>query len=408
MATNNKNNLRIGIDIGTSKVVCIIAEKNDEGINVLGLGTHNSAGLRNGVIIDIDSTVSAVKEAVNKAELMSGKQVNKAVVGISGGNVSGMNSEGVVPIKGRRVKDSEIERVMNAAQAQAIPEGHGLLHALPREFVIDNQTGVKRPLGMAGVRLEAKVHLVSCLKNTEENIGSCMRNCGIEVQNYVLEQLASSNAVLTKDEKKLGVCLIDIGGGTSDVAIFSDGSISHTINIPIAGEHVTSDIARAIQTPTSNAEDLKKRYGCAMSDLVNDEETIATQAINGKDQTFSRQALATVIEERYSEIFQIIKQKIGNINLNQDIPAGIVLTGGASRIEGISQLGEEIFQIPVRVGRPQGLIGLSDILSNPIYSTSIGLVLHAQKEIDEEYTDFVFLNNPGIFKKAFRWVQNTF
>jgi cell division protein FtsA len=409
MANNSKNNLRVGIDIGTSKVVCIIAENTSEGINVLGLGIQNSIGLRDGVIVDIESTVAAVKEAVSKAELMSGRQVTKAFVGISGGSVNGLNSSGAVPIKDKKVKMSEVEKVMSTAQAQRIPEGYELLHALPREFIIDNQPGVKAPLGMAGVRLEAHVHLVSCLKNSATNIGSCMKICGIDVQKYVLEQLASSHSVLTDDQKKLGVCLIDIGGGTSDVAIFSDGAISHTVNVPIAGTHVTNDIARAIQTSIQNAEDIKKKHGCAWSELADSDEMITTQSINGREnQSFSRHGLSTVIEERYQEIFQIIKQRMGNINLAQAIPAGIVLTGGASRIEGISQLAEAIFQAPVRVGKPQGLIGLSDILSNPIYSTAVGLILFAQKEQEEDYMDFAMLNEKGLLNKAFRWIQNTF
>ena len=236
-----------------------------------------------------------------------------------------------------------------------------------------------------------------------------MKICGIDVQKYVLEQLASSHSVLTEDQKKLGVCLIDIGGGTSDVAIFSEGSISHTVNIPIAGEHVTNDIARAIGTSIQNAEEIKKKHGCAWSDLADSDELITTQSINGREnQSFSRQGLSSVIEVRYQEIFQIIKQHLGNTNLTQLLPAGIVLTGGASRIEGISQLGEEVFQTPVRVGKTQGLIGLSDILSNPIYSTAVGLILFAQKEIDEDYMDFAMLNEKGLFNKAFRWIQNTF
>jgi cell division protein FtsA len=236
-----------------------------------------------------------------------------------------------------------------------------------------------------------------------------MKICGIDVQKFVLEQLASSHSVLTEDEKKLGVCLIDIGGGTSDVALFSDGAISHTVNVPIAGEHVTNDIARAIGTSIQNAEDIKKKHGCALSVLADSDEIISTKSINGRDnQSFSRQGLSSVIQERYQEIFQIIKQQMGSINLAQVIPAGIVLTGGASRIEGISQLGEEIFQIPVRVGKPKGLIGLTDILSNQIYSTAVGLILFAQKELEEDYMDFAMLNEKGLFNKAFRWIQNTF
>ena len=405
----NNQNIKVGIDIGTSKVVCLIAESNPEGLKVLGLGTHPSKGLKNGVVVDIESTVSAIQEATNKAELMSGIRVHQAYVGISGGSSNGLNSEGVVPIKDKKVKISDVEKVITAAKAQSIPDGYKLLHILAREYAIDQQSGIKEPLGMAGVRLEAKVHLVSCEKNAAENISSCMKACGISVQDYVLEQLASSYSVLSQDEKKLGVCLIDLGGGTSDVAIFMDDSISHTINIPVGGDHVTNDIARAIQTPTAQAEELKKKYGCASSSLTSEGEKISTPSINGRsDKVFSRQALADVIEHRYAEIFQMIRQRLEINDLSQYLPAGIVLTGGASKIEGISQLGEEIFQVPVRVGKPKGLIGLSDILKNPVYSTSTGLILYGQKVTEEEFVDFAFIREKGLFNKAFKWIQNNF
>ena len=405
----NNQNIKVGIDIGTSKVVCLIVESNPEGLKVLGLGTHPSKGLKNGVVVDIESTVSAIQEATNKAELMSGIRVHQAYVGISGGSSNGLNSEGVVPIKDKKVKISDVEKVITAAKAQSIPDGYKLLHILAREYAIDQQSGIKEPLGMAGVRLEAKVHLVSCEKNAAENISSCMKACGISVQDYVLEQLASSYSVLSQDEKKLGVCLIDLGGGTSDVAIFMDDSISHTINIPVGGDHVTNDIARAIQTPTAQAEELKKKYGCASSSLTSEGEKISTPSINGRsDKVFSRQALADVIEHRYEEIFQMIRQRLEINDLSQYLPAGIVLTGGASKIEGISQLGEEIFQVPVRVGKPKGLIGLSDILKNPVYSTSTGLILYGQKVTEEEFVDFAFIREKGLFNKAFKWIQNNF
>ena len=405
----NNQNIKVGIDIGTSKVVCLIVESNPEGLKVLGLGTHPSKGLKNGVVVDIESTVSAIQEATNKAELMSGIRVHQAYVGISGGSSNGLNSEGVVPIKDKKVKISDVEKVITAAKAQSIPDGYKLLHILAREYAIDQQSGIKEPLGMAGVRLEAKVHLVSCEKNAAENISSCMKACGISVQDYVLEQLASSYSVLSQDEKKLGVCLIDLGGGTSDVAIFMDDSISHTINIPVGGDHVTNDIARAIQTPTAQAEELKKKYGCASSSLTSEGEKISTPSINGRsDKVFSRQALSDVIEHRYAEIFQMIRQRLEINDLSQYLPAGIVLTGGASKIEGISQLGEEIFQVPVRVGKPKGLIGLSDILKNPVYSTSTGLILYGQKVTEEEFVDFAFIREKGLFNKAFKWIQNNF
>ena len=405
----NNQNIKVGIDIGTSKVVCLIVESNPEGLKVLGLGTHPSKGLKNGVVVDIESTVSAIQEATNKAELMSGIRVHQAYVGISGGSSNGLNSEGVVPIKDKKVKISDVEKVITAAKAQSIPDGYKLLHILAREYAIDQQSGIKEPLGMAGVRLEAKVHLVSCEKNAAENISSCMKACGISVQDYVLEQLASSYSVLSQDEKKLGVCLIDLGGGTSDVAIFMDDSISHTINIPVGGDHVTNDIARAIQTPTNQAEELKKKYGCASSSLTNEGEKISTHSINRRsEKIFSRQALADVIEHRYAEIFQMIKQRLEINDLSQYLPAGIVLTGGASKIEGISQLGEEIFQVPVRVGKPKGLVGLTDILKNPVYSTSVRLILYGQKVSEEELIDFAFIREKGLFNKAFKWIQNNF
>ena len=409
MASNGSNNIRVGIDIGTSKVVCLIAEYVDLELRVIGLGSQTSQGLKNGVIVDIESTVSAIESAVNDAELMSGKQVTSAFVGISGGHINGLNSEGVVGIKDKKVKVSDVDRVITAAQAYAIPDDSQLLHVLPRDYIIDQQNGIREPLGMAGVRLETKVHLVTCNRNSAQNISSCMKACGITVEGFVLEQLASSYSVLSEDEKELGTCLIDMGGGTSDVAVFQNGAISHTANIPTSGDHITKDIARALQTPSLQAEELKKKYGCASSSIIHENETIEVPGMAGrKNKIFSRMALASVIEQRYLDIFGLIKQKLNLSSLENNIPAGIVITGGTSRMEGVAQLAEEVFNAPVRIGSPSGLIGLSDILRNPIYATAVGLVLYSQKSQEEDHMNYLFMKDKNIFNKAFRWIQNNF
>lgn len=389
------NRMIVGLDIGTSKVVCIVGEITPEGeVEIIGIGSHPSRGLKKGVVVNIESTVQSIQRAVEEAELMAGCQINAVYAGIAGSHIRSLNSHGIVAIRDREVFQPDIERVIDAAQAVAIPADQKILHILPQEYVVDTQEGVKEPLGMSGVRLEAKVHLVTCAVNAAQNIEKCIRRCGLEVQDIILEQLASGYAVLTEDEKDLGVCLVDIGGGTTDIAVFTDGAIRHTAVIPIAGDQVTNDIAMALRTPTPHAEEIKIKYGCALASLAGENETIKVPSVGDRiDRDLSRQALAEVVEPRYDELFTLIQAELRRSGFEDLIAAGVVLTGGTSKMEGVVELAEEIFHMPVSIGRPQGVSGLNDIIRNPIYSTAVGLLLYGAKQ---QYEGVVIPANAGM------------
>ena len=382
MTSSLNNQLIVGLDIGTSKVVCIVAERNLDGVvEIIGIGMHPTRGLKKGVVVNIESTVQSIQRAVEEAELMAGCQIRSVYVGIAGSHIRSMNSHGIVAIRDREVLQPDIDRVIDAAQAVAIPADQKILHILPQEFLIDEQEGVKEPLGMSGVRLEAKVHLVTCAVNAVQNIEKCIRRCGLEVESVILEQLASGYSVLTEDEKDLGVCMCDIGGGTTDIAVFTDGAIRHTAVIPIAGDQVTNDIAMALRTPTPNAEEIKIKYGCALTSLAGENETIKVASVGGRqDRDLSRQSLADVVEPRYDELFTLIQAELQRSGFEDLVAAGIVLTGGTSKMEGVVELAEEIFHMPVSIGKPTGFQGLSDIIRNPIHSTGVGLLLYGAEQ----------------------------
>lgn len=381
MTSADNGRMIVGLDIGTSKVVAIVGELNAEGdIEVIGIGSQVSRGLKRGVVVNIDSTVVAIRRAIEEAELMAGCKIHSVYAGIAGSHIKSLNSHGIVAIRDREVNSADIDRVIDAAQAVAVPADQRILHILPQEYAIDNQEGIKEPFGMSGVRLEAKVHLVTCAVNAAQNIENCIRRVGLEVEDIILEQLASSHSVLSEDEKELGVCMVDIGGGTTDIAIFTDGAIRHTAVIPIAGDQVTNDIAMALRTPTQNAEDLKIKYACALAQLAGADETIKVPSVGDRPaRELSRQALAEVVEPRYDELFTLINAEIRRSGFEDLIPAGIVLTGGTAKIEGAIELAEEIFHMPVRLGVPQSVKGLGDVVSNPIYSTGVGLLHYGQK-----------------------------
>tara|TARA_R110002020_G_scaffold89693_3_gene219044 strand:- start:30708 stop:31913 length:1206 start_codon:yes stop_codon:yes gene_type:complete len=371
----------VGLDIGTSKVVALVGEIGADGeLEIVGIGSHPSRGLKKGVVVNIESTVQSIQRAIEEAELMAGCQIHSVFAGIAGNHIRSLNSHGIVAIRDREVAQADIERVLDAGQAVAIPADQKVLHILPQEYVIDNQEGVREPLGMSGVRLEAKVHLVTCALNAVQNIEKCIRRCGLEVEDVILEQLASSYAVLTEDEKELGVCMVDIGGGTTDIAIFTEGAIRHTAVIPIAGDQVTNDIAMALRTPTQYAEEIKIRYACALAKLAGPEETIKVPSVGERPpRDLSRQALAEVVEPRYDELFTLIQAELRRSGFEDMIPAGIVLTGGTSKMEGAVELAEEIFHMPVRLGMPQEFKGLTDVVRNPIYATSVGLLHYGNR-----------------------------
>jgi cell division protein FtsA len=374
--------LTVGLDIGTSKIVAIVGKKNSEGhIDIIGIGSHASKGLKRGVVVNIETTVNAIQRAIEEAELMAGCQIHSVYAGIAGSHIRSMNSHGIVAIRDREVVQADIDRVIDAAQAVAIPADQKVLHILPQEYVIDSQEGIKEPLGMSGVRLEAKVHLVTCAVNAAQNIEKCVQKCGLEVDDIILEQLASSYAVLTDDEKELGVCVVDIGGGTTDIAIFTGGAIRHTAVIPIAGDQVTNDIAMALRTPTQNAEEIKVKYACALTQLAGAEETIKVPSVGERPpRDLSRQALAEVVEPRYEELFTLIQSELRRSGFEDVVAAGIVLTGGTSTMEGVVELAEEIFHMPVRLASPQGISGLADVVNNPMYSTGVGLLMYGLQQ----------------------------
>lgn len=382
MAHASDNKMIVGLDIGTSKVVAIVGAITPEGqLEIVGIGSHRSNGLKKGVVVNIESTVLSIQRAIEEAELMAGCQIHSVYAGIAGSHIRSLNSHGIVAIRDREVFSQDLERVIDAAQAVAIPADQKILHILPQEFLIDEQDGVKEPLGMSGVRLEAKVHLVTCAVNAAQNIEKCIRRCGLEVEDIILEQLASSYSVLTEDEKELGVCVVDIGGGTTDIAIFKDGAIRHTGVIPIAGDQVTNDIAMALRTPTPNAEEIKIKYACALAKLTSPDETIKVPSVGDRQpRDLSRQALAEVVEPRYDELFTLVQAELRRSGYEDLLAAGIVLTGGTSKMEGVIELAEEIFHMPVRLGAPQNIRGLSDIVNNPIYSTGVGLLIYAMKQ----------------------------
>ena len=379
------SNMIVGLDIGTSKVVSIVGEVNAEGgLNIVGIGRHKSRGLKKGTVVNIESTVQSIQRAIEEAELMAGCQIHSVYAGIAGSHVRSMNSHGIVAIRDKEVFPADIERVIDAAQAVAIPADQKVLHILPQEYIIDSQEGVKEPLGMSGVRLEAKVHLVTCATNAAQNIEKCIKRCGLETDEIILEQLASSYSVLTEDEKELGVCLVDIGGGTTDIAIFTEGAIRHTGVIPIAGDQVTNDIAMALRTPTDHAEELKIKYACALSQLASPDDMIMVPSVGERPpRELSRQALADVVEPRYDELFHLIQAEIRQSGFEDMLAAGMVFTGGTSKMEGVAELAEEIFHMPVRIGMPVEVNGLVDIVRNPTYSTAVGLLLYGMRQSQE-------------------------
>ncbi|MFZ1623760.1 MAG: cell division protein FtsA [Gammaproteobacteria bacterium] len=380
MSRKDDKHIIVGLDIGTSKVVAIVGELQVDGqIEVIGFGMHPSKGLKKGVVVNIEATVSSIQRAIEEAELMAGCDISQVYAGIAGSHVRSLNSHGIVAIRDREVTQSDVDRVIDAARAVAIPADQKILHVLPQEFIIDGQEGIREPIGMSGVRLEARVHMVTGAASAAQNIVKCVQRCGLEVEDIVLEQLASSYAVLTEDEKELGICLVDIGGGTTDIAVFNNGAIRHTAVIPIAGDQVTNDIALSMRTPTQYAEEIKIKYACALSQLANLDETIEVPSVGDRPpRRLARQTLAEVVEPRYEELFGLIRDELRRSGCENMIAAGIVLTGGSAKMEGAVELAEEVFHMPVRLGVPQQVRGLGDVVRNPIHSTGIGLLIYAR------------------------------
>ncbi len=409
---SKKSNYIVGLDIGTTKICCIIGEVTSENeIDIIGMGQSPSRGLRKGVVVNIDSTVESIKTAVEEAELMAGCEIDSVFVGIAGGHINSLNSHGIIAVKGKDITQKDIERVIEAAKAIAIPLDREVIHVLPQEYIVDNQDGIKTPLGMAGVRLESKVHIVTAAVTSAQNIVKCVNKAGLGVQDIVLEQLASSESVLSTDEKELGVAMIDIGGGTSDLAIFFQGAIKHTSVLTIAGSQMTNDIAIGLRTPNSEAEKIKHSYGCAYSSLVREDETIEVPSVGGREpRTVSRQILSEIIEARAKEMFELLDHELNASGYREIISSGIVLTGGAANMQGIAELAESVFQGPVRVGTPIGLGGLIDVVNSPMYATSTGLIQYGSKRLKSGAVKE--LQGRNLFEKIFSrmrdWAEEFF
>ena len=365
----------LDIDIGTSKVVALVGEISDGGkVELLGIGSHSSSGLKRGVVVDIESTVESIRHAVEEAEVMAGQSIRSVYVGLAGPHVRSLNSHGIVAIREGEVSPGDIERVIDAARAVPVPADQKILHILPQEFVVDDQDGIREPIGMSGVRLESKVHIVTGAASASQNVVKCVHRCGLEVDDVVLEQLASSQAVLMDDEKDLGVCLVDIGGGTTDIALFGGGAIRHTAVIPIAGAQVTNDIALALRTPIPHAEEIKIQYGCARAHSASEDETIQVPALGDRSpRRLLRRALAEVVEPRCEELLGLVRDQIRRAGLG-GVAGGVVLTGGSARLEGLIGMAEEVFEMPVRLGHPNSVSGLGDVIRNPVYATAVGLL----------------------------------
>jgi cell division protein FtsA len=404
-------NLIVGLDIGTSKIAAIVAEMRPEGgFEVIGMGSSPSRGLKKGVVVNIESTVNAIQRALEEAELMADCKIRDVWTGIAGSHIRSFNSHGMVAIKDREVAQSDVDRVVETAKAIPIPTDQQILHVLNQEFVIDGQEDVREPLGMSGVRLEVKVHIVTGAVSAAQNIMKCVRRCGLEVNDLILQPLASAIAVLSEDEKDLGVCLVDIGGGTSDIAVFTQGAIRHTAVIPIAGDQITNDIAMALRTPTKEAEEIKRRYGCALRELADPQEMVEVPGVGERgSKKMSRQTLAEVIEPRAEELYSLIQAELRRSGFEELLSSGIVITGGSAAMQGMVELGEEVFHMPVRLGLPNYAGGLSEVIRNPRYSTGVGLLMaglnqHQRQQI-EKMQSGSFKQIVGRMKK---WFETNF
>ncbi|TYO96099.1 cell division protein FtsA [Geothermobacter ehrlichii] len=404
--SNKRENLIVGLDIGTTKICAIVASATDEGLDIVGIGLAPSKGLRKGVVINIESTVEAVKKALQEAELMAGCEIKSVFAGIAGGHIKGFNSQGVIAIKNREVTGEDIRRVIDAAKAIAIPMDREVIHILPQEYIIDDQDGIKEPLGMSGVRLEAKVHIVTGAVASAQNIIKSCQRAGVDVADIVLEQLASSEAVLTPDEKELGVAMIDIGGGTTDIAIFADGAIKHTAVLSLGGNHLTNDIAVGLRTPMHEAEVLKQKYGCCLTAMVGKDETIEVPSVGGREpRVLSRMLLAEILEPRVEEIFTLVNREIVRSGFEDLIASGVVLTGGSSILPGMPELAEQVFNLPVRRGVPKDIGGLTDVVNSPIYATGVGLVKYGSRNLQAKKFS---IGEDNLFDRVIRRMKEWF
>jgi len=378
-----KHSIIVGLDIGTSKVCAIVGEMTEQGVEIIGIGSQLSQGLRKGVVINIEGTVSAIKRAIEEAGLMAGCEINTVVTGMAGGHIKAFNSHGIVAVKNKEVSQRDLERVMDAAKAVAIPMDQEILHVLPQDYIIDDQDGIKQPLGMSGVRLEARVHLVTGAMTATQNVIKCCNRAGLNVSDLVLMPFATAEAVLTEEERTLGVAVVDIGSGTTDINVFHDGAVRYTAVLPIGGNHVTSDITAGLRTPFADAERIKLRFGMAKASMVRDDERVEVPCAAGKsERTVSRQILCEIIEPRMDEMFQLVRREIGKSGYEESLASGVVMTGGAMMLPGAIEMAEETFGMPTRLGTPKQVSGLVDIIASPLYAAGVGLVIYGMKRQD--------------------------
>jgi cell division protein FtsA len=380
-----QNQIIVGLDIGTTKICCVVGEVSGDQINIIGIGTHPSIGLRKGVVVNIESTVESIKKAVEEAELMAGCEITSVYAGIAGGHITGFNSRGIVAIKGNEIMENDVERVIDAARAVAIPMDREVIHVLPQEYIVDDEPGIQNPVGMAGVRLEAKIHIVTGAVTSAHNIVKCANRSGLDVCDIVLESLASGEAVLTEEEKQLGTGLLDLGGGTTDLAIFSGKNIKHTFVLALGGNNLTNDIAIGLRAPHAEAEKIKKKYGTCITRNINSAETIEVPGMGGREpRKLPRQVLGEILEPRTEEIFSLIQREIYRAGMENAIPSGIVLSGGSALLEGVVDVAESVFNLPTRLGQPRGISGLVDVVNNPMYATGVGLVIYGARSGDSK------------------------
>jgi len=400
-----KEELIVGLDLGTTKICAVVGEATPEGIDIVGVGSYPSIGMRGGVVVNIDQTVHSIRKAVEEAELMAGCNISTVYAGVAGTHVQSLNSHGVIAIKSREVNQADIERVLDAAKTVALPHDRQVLHVLPQQFIVDDQEGIQDPLGMSGVRLEAKVHIITGATSAVQNIVKCCQKAGLQVQDVVLESLASSESVLDADERHLGVALADIGGGTTDVAVFVDHAIRYSCVVGLGGNHITSDISVGLRTSMDEAEKIKKKYGCALVEWINPQDVIEVGSVGGqKPRQLAQSILTEIISARVEEIVKIVEWELVRSGYIESLHAGVVLTGGVALLPGIRELVERIFDMSVRIGVPYRFGGLGDVVKNPIYSTATGLILHGWKHGSSSP-----LEEPGLFKKVLdsmkRWFK---
>jgi len=410
MAKQKAGEIIVGLDIGTTKICAIVGEVTEDGIDIIGIGMHPSTGLRKGVVVNIESTVASIRRAVEEAEAMAGTEISTVYTGIAGGHIKGFGSRGVVALKDKEVREADIARVIDQAKTVNIPVDREVIHVLPQEFIVDDQGGIKVPLGMAGVRLEAKVHIVTGAVASAQNIVKCANRTGLNVADIVLQPLASSESVLTEEERDLGICLVDIGGGTTDIAIFSGGAIVHTAVIALGGHNLTNDIAVGLRTPIHEAEKIKQKHGCALASMVDKQEMIEVPSVGGRQpRVMGRQILCEILEPRVEEIFQLVQSEVERNGFAEMLTSGVVITGGSTLLPGMNELAEEIMGVPVRRGTPRGIGGLVDVVRSPIYATGVGLVVYGARHADRR---LFRIREENVFKKVKGrmrdWLQEVF